>query len=193
MPSQPQVRYSEPDNRDWRGRSGSTPVDNRQHETNQYNRHDQSRSQISSNQGVKLQFWSLGLSLLCGFGPFISVLVMNHQLYLEANQWSRSLGYIFLKWPFYPCDFVYILFETERPCSCSYQSWGAMVSSEGYTFWQGSRLEDSKRVKIKIPFLPFMFQIHTATSIQYKYCSKLQNSPCAFWFPPFSPKSKPFL
>lgn len=56
LPSQPQARYSEPDNRDWRGRSGSTPVedrswDNRQHETNQYNRHDQSRSQISSNQG----------------------------------------------------------------------------------------------------------------------------------------------
>ncbi|CAH1449256.1 unnamed protein product [Lactuca virosa] len=51
VPSQPQARYSEPDNRDWRGRSGSTLVDNRQHETNQYNRHDQSRSQISSNQG----------------------------------------------------------------------------------------------------------------------------------------------
>ncbi|KAI3709265.1 hypothetical protein L2E82_39025 [Cichorium intybus] len=57
VPSQQaQTRYSEPDNRDWRGRSGSTPVedrswDNRQQETNQYNRHDQSRSQISSNQG----------------------------------------------------------------------------------------------------------------------------------------------
>ncbi len=74
---QPQNRYSEPDNRDWRGRSAQLPTpvddrswesmrenresssrfDSRQQEPNQYNRQDQLNSQsgrahISSNLGV---------------------------------------------------------------------------------------------------------------------------------------------
>lgn len=67
-PLQPQGRYSEPDNRDWRGRSAQFPnsgeskevggrFDSRQQEDNQFNRQDQlnsqfARAQISSNQGV---------------------------------------------------------------------------------------------------------------------------------------------
>ncbi|KAM3762256.1 hypothetical protein ACB098_01G330800 [Castanea mollissima] len=66
-PLQPQARYSEPDNRDWRGRSAQFPnsgeskevggrFDSRQQEDNQFNRQDQlnsqfARAQISSNQG----------------------------------------------------------------------------------------------------------------------------------------------
>ncbi|OVA11030.1 MIF4G-like [Macleaya cordata] len=73
---QTQSRYSEPDNRDWRGRSAQLPAsgeerwdaprdnkdfpgrsESRQQEANQFNRQDQlnsqfSRAQISSNQGV---------------------------------------------------------------------------------------------------------------------------------------------
>ncbi|KAL1817729.1 eukaryotic translation initiation factor [Daucus carota subsp. sativus] len=71
--SQPQSRYSEPDSRDWRGRSAQVPssveerswigdresggrLDSRQQDSNQYNRQDQlnsqfGRGQYSSNQG----------------------------------------------------------------------------------------------------------------------------------------------
>ncbi|XP_042507585.1 eukaryotic translation initiation factor [Macadamia integrifolia] len=73
---QTQIRYIEPDNRDWRGRSGQLPAgeerswdtireskelgirsDSRQQEANHYNRQDQlnsqfARAQISSNQGT---------------------------------------------------------------------------------------------------------------------------------------------
>nr|KYP31940.1 Eukaryotic initiation factor iso-4F subunit p82-34 [Cajanus cajan] len=63
LPHQLQNRYSEPDNRDWRGRSGQLPAnpderswDNRQQDAGQVNRHDQlnsqfARTQISSTQG----------------------------------------------------------------------------------------------------------------------------------------------
>ncbi|XP_024961026.1 eukaryotic translation initiation factor-like [Cynara cardunculus var. scolymus] len=67
LPSLPQARYSELDNRDWRGRSGPTSVeerswdagrdnrdsgrfDNRQQDTNHYNRHDQLNSQFGRAQ-----------------------------------------------------------------------------------------------------------------------------------------------
>ncbi|KAF5191012.1 eukaryotic translation initiation factor-like, partial [Thalictrum thalictroides] len=65
--TQPQNRYSEPDNRDWRGRSSQSSAsgeerswgDNkemRQQEASQFNRQDLnsqfSRAQISPNQGV---------------------------------------------------------------------------------------------------------------------------------------------
>lgn len=77
VPSQPQSRYSEPDNRDWRNRSAQFSLpgeersweslrenrefvgryDPRQQDSNQFNRQDQlnsqfSRAQISSSQGV---------------------------------------------------------------------------------------------------------------------------------------------
>lgn len=69
-PQQVQNRYSEPDNRDWRGRSGQLPAnaderswdnlkENREFgNASQVNRQDQQnsqygRAQISSNQGVK--------------------------------------------------------------------------------------------------------------------------------------------
>ncbi|KAK7411548.1 hypothetical protein VNO78_02982 [Psophocarpus tetragonolobus] len=72
LPHQLQTRYSEPDNRDWRGRSGQLPAnpddrswenvrdnrefDNRQQDANQFNRQDQlnsqfARTQVSSTQG----------------------------------------------------------------------------------------------------------------------------------------------
>ncbi|KAK9274955.1 hypothetical protein L1049_022212 [Liquidambar formosana] len=67
LPNQTPGRYSEPDNRDWRGRSAQFPsssesrdfsgrFDSRQQEANQFNRQDQfssqfARAQISSNQG----------------------------------------------------------------------------------------------------------------------------------------------
>ena len=66
MQTQPQSRYSEPDSRDWRGRSPQVEEkswetlksESRQQEANQYNRQDQlssqfGRAQISSNQGVR--------------------------------------------------------------------------------------------------------------------------------------------
>ncbi|KAF8393009.1 hypothetical protein HHK36_021250 [Tetracentron sinense] len=58
LQSQSQSRYSELDNRDWRGRSAQLPAsgESRQQESNQSNRHDQlnsqfARAQLSSNQG----------------------------------------------------------------------------------------------------------------------------------------------
>ncbi|CAL5341187.1 unnamed protein product [Camellia sinensis] len=67
-PIQPQNRYSEPDNRDWRGRSAQFPAsgeerswenkefsgrfDSRQQEAGQHNRQDQLNSQFSRAQGV---------------------------------------------------------------------------------------------------------------------------------------------
>ncbi|KAL6331644.1 hypothetical protein AAG906_011584 [Vitis piasezkii] len=64
LPNQSQSRYSEPDNRDWRGRSAQLPAsgeerswfDSRQQEANQFNRQDQlnsqfAKAQISSVQG----------------------------------------------------------------------------------------------------------------------------------------------
>ncbi|XP_059453038.1 eukaryotic translation initiation factor-like [Corylus avellana] len=61
-PPQSQSRYSEPDNRDWRGRSAPFPTsgdtkefggrfDSRQQEDNQFNRQDQHNSQFARAQG----------------------------------------------------------------------------------------------------------------------------------------------
>lgn len=82
--SQPQSRYSEPDSRDWRGRSAQVPssveerswigdresggrLDSRQQDSNQYNRQDQlnsqfGRGQYSSNQGVSCAYYRSVLS-----------------------------------------------------------------------------------------------------------------------------------
>ncbi|RVW38173.1 Eukaryotic translation initiation factor isoform 4G-1 [Vitis vinifera] len=54
LPNQSQSRYSEPDNRDWRGRSAQLPAsgeerswfDSRQQEANQFNRQDQLNSSL---------------------------------------------------------------------------------------------------------------------------------------------------
>lgn len=64
-PPQSQNRYSEPDSRDWRGRTGQLPPNPddrswenlRKHDASQVNRQDQlnsqfARAQIASNQGV---------------------------------------------------------------------------------------------------------------------------------------------
>ncbi|CBI36548.3 unnamed protein product, partial [Vitis vinifera] len=58
LPNQSQSRYSEPDNRDWRGRSAQLPAsgeerswfDSRQQEANQFNRQDQLNSQFAKAQ-----------------------------------------------------------------------------------------------------------------------------------------------
>lgn len=89
MPNQPQGRYSEPDNRDWRGRPAQFTTsgedrswetlrenkefgnrfDSRQQDANQHNRQDQlsnqfGRTQISSNQGV-INILEESLTLYC--------------------------------------------------------------------------------------------------------------------------------
>jgi len=105
-PTQSQSRYSEPDNRDWRGRYAHAQFspsgeerswdsnrenqdfggryDSRQQEGNQSNRQDQlnsqfSRAQLSSNQVIYFSFYLFIVIFLIFF--FIYTAIFSHELF----------------------------------------------------------------------------------------------------------------